>query len=96
MNRRIKKHTLRENWHSSKEPIFVVHQIFACHRALSYGGIMSLISLLKEDDNTYQELSDDKSEDSGESSLASANKEDDLVHQQEVLLLGQAHRNKSL
>jgi hypothetical protein len=96
MNRRIKKHTLRENWHSRKEPIFVVHQILACHRAVIYGGLMSLISLLKEDDNTYQELSDDKSEDPGEFTLALAIKEDNLVHQQEVPLLGKAHRNKSL
>jgi len=57
---------------------------------------MSLILLLKHGDDTDQELSDDESEYPGESTLLSDIKEDDLDHQQEVLLLGQAHRDKSL
>jgi len=50
---------------------------------------MSLISLLKQDDDADQKLSDDESEDPGESTLPSDIAEDDLDHQQEVLLLGQ-------
>ena len=37
IHRWIKKHTLREHWNSKKEPIFIVHQIFAFHHALCYG-----------------------------------------------------------
>jgi len=44
---------------------------------------MSPISLLKQDDDTDQEISDDESEDPGESTLSSRIKEDNLDHQQE-------------
>jgi len=44
---------------------------------------MSPISLLKQDDDTDQEISDDESEDPGESTLSSGIKEDNLDHQQE-------------
>jgi len=57
---------------------------------------MSLMSLLKQGDDTGQVLSNDESEDSGESTSSSDIEEDDLDHQQEVLLLGQAHRDKLL
>jgi len=57
---------------------------------------MSLISLLMQGDNTDQELSHDKSQDPGESTLSSNIEEDNLDHQQEVLLLGQVRREKSL
>jgi len=57
---------------------------------------MCIISLLKQDDNTDQEFNDDKSEEPGESTLSSNIEEDDLYHQQKVLLLGQVHRDKSL
>jgi len=57
---------------------------------------MSLISLLKQDDNTDQEISDDGSEDPRESNVSSDIKEDDLGHQQEFLRLSQACRNNSL
>ena len=51
---------------------------------------------MKQDDDTDQELSDDESEDPGESSLLSNIPEDDSDHQQEVLLLGQARQDKTL
>ena len=57
---------------------------------------MSPISYLKQDDDTDQESSDDESKDPAESTLLSDIEEDDLDHQQEVLLLGQAHRERSL
>jgi hypothetical protein len=51
---------------------------------------------MNQDDETDQEIGDDESEDTGESSLSSDIEEDDLDHQQEVLHLGQARRDKSL
>jgi len=57
---------------------------------------MSPISILKQDDDTNQGISDDKSEDPGESTLLSDIEEDELDHHQEVLHLGQASQDKSL
>jgi len=57
---------------------------------------MSPISLLKQDDDTDQKLSDDESEDPGESTLSSNIEEDDFDHQEEVVLLGQARWDKLL
>ena len=50
----------------------------------------------ESEDKTDQEISDDDSEDTGESILSSNIKEDDLDHQEEVLHLGQAPQGKSL
>jgi len=57
---------------------------------------MSPISVLKQDDNTDEELSDDESEDPGDSTLLSDIEQDDFDHQRDVLLLGQASRDRSL
>jgi len=51
---------------------------------------------MNQDDETDQDISDDDSEDTGESTLSSDIEEDDFDHQQEVLHLGQARRDKSL
>jgi len=51
---------------------------------------------MNQDDETDQEIGDDGSEDTGESTLSSDIEADDLDHQQEVLYLGQARRDKSL
>jgi len=55
---------------------------------------------MKQGDDTDQDIGDGESEgeseDTGESTSSSDIKEDDLDHQQEVLLLGQACRDKSL
>ena len=51
---------------------------------------------MNQADETDQEISDDDSEDTGESTLSSDIEEHDLDNQQEVLHLGQARRNKSL
>jgi len=51
---------------------------------------------MNQHDETDQELSDDDSEDTGESTLSSDIDEDDLDHQQDVVHLGQASQNKSL
>jgi len=49
-----------------------------------------------QDDETDQEIDDDESEDTRESTSSSNIEEDDLDHQQEVIHLGQACRDKSL
>jgi hypothetical protein len=51
---------------------------------------------LKQDDDTNQELSDDKSEDPREATLSFDIQEDDFDHQEEVLFQGQGCRDKSL
>ena len=65
------------------------------HCALCYGWLLSPISLLKQDDDTNQELSDDEREDLEKSTLSSDIEEDELDQQQQVLLLGQVRRDKS-
>jgi len=50
----------------------------------------------QDDDDSDWELSKDKSEDPGESTLSSDIEEDDLDNQQEVLPLDQARRDKSI
>jgi hypothetical protein len=58
------------------------------------------MSLMMLDADTDQNIADDesygKSEDTRETTLSSNIKEDDLERQQQVLLLGQACRDKSL
>jgi len=51
---------------------------------------------MNQNDETDQELGDDDHEDTRESTLSSNIEQDYFDHQQEVLHLGQAHREKSL
>jgi len=51
---------------------------------------------LTQEGDSDQEIGDNESEDTGESTLSSDIEEDDFDHQQEVLPLGQAHWEKSL
>ena len=67
-----------------------------CLRAAYCGWLISLISVMNLDDKTDQEFGDDDCDDTGESTLLSDIKEDDLDHQQEVLQLCQARWDKSL
>ena len=57
---------------------------------------MSPISLLKQKDDTNQELSGDESEGPGESTISFDIKDDNWDHRQDVLLLGQARWDQSL
>jgi len=57
---------------------------------------MSPISVLKQDDHTDLEIGDDESKDLGVSTSLSDIEENDLDHQQEVLVIGQAGRDKLL
>jgi len=65
-------------------------------RASYYGWLISLISSINQDEDSDQEISDDESEATGESTSLSDIEEDNLDHMQEVLSLGQALREKSL
>jgi len=51
---------------------------------------------MNQDDKSYQEIGNDESENTGESTLSSDIEDDYLDHQQEVLHLGQTHRDMSL
>jgi len=60
------------------------------------GGKISLISLIYQDDGTDQQIGYEDCEDTRESTLSSNIEEDNLVHQPEVLHLGQARWDKSV
>ena len=102
IHKRIKKHTTREHWNSSCQPIFIVHQMFAfqisffVHCALCYWWLPSLISLSKQDDDADQKISDKQCDDPRESTLFTDIEDDDLDHQQALRLWSQVHWNKSL
>jgi len=70
-----------------------------CPRASYCRWLISPISLMKQDDDTYQDIgegeSEGESEDTRESTLSSDIEENGLDHQQDVILLGQACRDKS-
>jgi len=70
-----------------------------CLRASYCDRPISLNSSIKQDDDTDQDIGDDESEgnieDTGESTFWFRIEEDDLDHQQNVLLLGQAHQDMS-
>jgi len=67
-----------------------------CLHASCCGRLISPISLMYQDDETDQEIGDDDSEHTRVSTLSSNIGEEDLDHQQEVLHLAQACRDKSL
>ena len=74
---------------------------FICLLASYCGWLISPVSWLKQDDDdTNQDIGDDESEgeceNTGEFTLSSDVEEDNSDHQQEVLLLGQVCRGKSL
>jgi len=52
--------------------------------------------IMKQNDNTNQEISDNTSENTGESTWPADNKEDDLHYEQEVVHLGEVRWDKSL
>jgi len=56
--------------------------------------VRAIILMMQDDNDTDQEISENETEDLGESILLSDIKEDDLDSQQEVLHLDQAHRDK--
>jgi len=67
-----------------------------CLHASYYGWLISPISLMNQDEDSNQEMGDDKSEDTGESTISSDIEEDDLDDQQEVLCVGLVCRDESI
>jgi len=67
-----------------------------CDHAMCWGWLMSLVSVLEQHDNTEQKIRNDESNDPGKFTLFSDIEEDNLDHQQKVLLLGKVRWDKSL
>jgi len=63
---------------------------------LEIANVWAIILMKEDDDDIDREISNDKSEDPGESTLLSDIEEDDLDMRQEVLHLDQAHRDKTI
>ena len=76
-------------------PSNVCHPII-CLCALYCGWLLSPISVLNQDDGTDQDIGDDHSDVTRESTWSSDIEGDDVDHQQKVLHLCQACRDKSL
>jgi len=58
--------------------------------------VRTIILMTQDDNDTYREISENESEDLGESTLSSDIEEDNLDNQQEVLHLDQACRDKTI
>ena len=63
---------------------------------LEIANIRAIILMKQDDDDVDREISNDESEDLGESTLSSDIEEDDLDIRQEVLHLDQARRDKTI
>jgi hypothetical protein len=63
---------------------------------LQIANVRAIILMKQDDDDTNREISENKSEDLGKSTLSSNIEEDDLDNQQEVLHPDQAHRDKTI
>jgi len=63
---------------------------------LEIANVRAMICMKQDDDDTYWVISENQSEDPGESTLSSDSEEDDLDNQQEVLHLDQAHCDKTI
>jgi len=63
---------------------------------LEIANVRAIILIKQDDDDTDREISNDESEDPGESTLLSDIEEDDLDIWQEVLHLDQARRDETI
>jgi len=87
--------------HCRRQPILIPDQIFelptqSSSIVLEIADVRAIIRMKQDDDNTNQGISENECEDLGESTLSSDIEEDDLDNQQEVLLLDQACRDKTI
>jgi hypothetical protein len=87
--------------HYRRQPIFIAKQMFEhptqpSSIVLEIANIRARILMKQDDDDVDQEISNDESEDLGDSTMSSDIKEDDLDIRQEVLRLDQAHRDKTI
>jgi len=84
--------------HSRRQPIFIPDQMFELRHScivLEIANVRTIIHMKQDDDDTDREkISDEDSEDTGESTLSSDIEEDDLDKQQEVLHLDQVRHDK--
>jgi len=63
---------------------------------LQIANVCALNLMEQDDDDTNQEISNDESEDAGESTLSSNMEEDDLDIQQQVIHPNQSGRDKNI
>jgi hypothetical protein len=87
--------------HYRRQPIFIANQMFEhptqpSSIVLEIANIRAIILMKQDDDDVDREISNDESEDLGESTLSSDIEEDDLDIRQEVLHLDQARRDKTI
>jgi len=94
---------LREHLHVHwrRQPIFIADHMFELPTqppsiVLEIANFHAKILMKQDDDDTDWEISENKSEDPGVSTLWSDIEEDDLDHQPEVLYLHQARRDKAI
>jgi hypothetical protein len=87
--------------HCRRQPIFIANQMFELptqHSSivLEIANVRAIILMKQDDNDTDQEISENESQDLGESTLSSDIEEDDLDNQQKVLHLGQARCDRTI
>jgi len=87
--------------HCRRQPIFIADQMFELPTqpssiVLEIANVRAIILMKQDDNDTDREISENESEDLGESTLSSDIEEDDLDNQQEVLNQDQARRDKTI
>jgi len=87
--------------HCRRQPIFIADQMFELPTqpfsiVLERANVRAIIMIKQDDNDTDQEISENESEDLGESTLSTDIEEDYLDNQQEVLHLDQAHGDKTI
>jgi hypothetical protein len=87
--------------HCRRRPIFIANQMFELPTqpssiVLDIANVWSIILMKQDDNNTDWEISENESEDLGESTLSSDIEEDGLDNQHKVLHLDLAHRDETI
>jgi len=87
--------------HGRRQPIFIADQMFELPTqpssiVLEIANFRAIILMTQDDNDTDREISENESEDLGQSTLSSDIEEDDLDNQQEVVHLDQARRDKTI
>ena len=87
--------------HCQRQPIFIADQMFEhptqpSSILLEMANVRAIICMKEDDHDTDGEISNDESEDPGESTLSSDIEEDDVDIRQEVLHQHQVRRDKTI
>jgi len=87
--------------HCRRQPIFIGNQMFELPTqplsiVLEIANVRAIILMKQDDNDTDREISENESEDFGESTLSSDIEEDNFNNQQEVLHPDQARRDKTI